>query len=145
MAEKIQFNPYAMANEYAEYLGLKKGEKESDDAFKSRVSGVLRERGSIIEAHEAFSGRRYYDPDQGPTGPMAGIFGAVAQAMQGRDYSPNDPERQVGDDIAAGVLAQRGEDPARSALAAIFGALGPEAGMGLIDALKGGDKPAPKK
>ena len=64
--------------------------------------------------------------------------------MQGREYSPNDPERQIGDDIAAGVLAQRGEDPAKSALAAIFGALGPAAGMDLIEGLRGGKQP-PKK
>ncbi len=74
---------------------------------------------------------------------MAGIFGAVAQAMQGREYSPTDPERQIGNDIAAGVLAQRGEDPTKSALAEIFGALGPSAGMDLLDALRGGDKPKP--
>ena len=71
---------------------------------------------------------------------MAGIFGAVAQAMQGRDYSPNDPERQIGDDIAVGVLVQRGEDPVKSALAGIFGALGPEAGMDFLDALESRDK-----
>lgn len=132
-----------MAHEYADYLGIKQGEGENEDAFKSRVAGVLRQKGSIIEAHEAFSGRRYDDEEQGSTGPMAGIFGAVAQAMQGREYSPNDPERQIGDDIAAGVLAQRGEDPAKSALAAIFGALGTGAGMDLIEGLRG--KQSPKK
>jgi len=144
MTEKAKFNPYAMAHKYADYLGIKQGEGENEDAFKSRVAGVLRKKGSIIEAHEAFSGRRYDDEEQGATGPMAGIFGAVAQAMQGREYSPSDPERQIGDDIAAGVLAQRGEDPAKSALAAIFGALGPSAGMDLIEGLRGG-KQSPKK
>jgi len=144
MTEKAKFNPYAMAHEYADYLGVKQGKDETEEAFKSRVAGVLRQKGSIIEAHEAFSGRRYDDPEQGPTGPMAGIFGAVAQAMQGREYSPNDPERQIGDDIAAGVLVQRGEDPTKSALATIFGALGPSAGMDLIEGLRGG-KPTPKK
>ena len=113
MTEKAKFNPYAIAHEYADYLGIKQSEGENEDAFKSRVAGVLKKKGSIIEAHEAFSGRRYDDEEQGATGPMAGIFGAVAQAMQGREYSPSDPERQIGDDIAAGVLAQRGEDPAK--------------------------------
>lgn len=83
------------------------------------------------------------DEEQGATGPMAGIFGAVAQAMQGREYSPTDPERQIGDDIVAGVLAERGEDPTKSALAAIFGALGTGAGMDFIEALRAGDKPKP--
>ena len=74
MAEKPKFNPYGLANEYAGHLGLSQKEGESDDAFKSRVAGELRSRGQIIEAHEAHSGRRYDDPEQGPTGPMAGIL-----------------------------------------------------------------------
>lgn len=143
MTEKAKFNPYAMAHEYASYYNIEQGKGESEDAFKSRVVGVLRAKGSIIEAHEAFSGKRYDDEEQGATGPMAGILGAVDQAMQGREYSPNDPERQIGDDIAAGVLAQRGEDPTKSALTAIFGTLGTGAGMDFIEALRGGDKPKP--
>ena len=148
MTEKSEFNPYALAHEYASYLKIKQGQGESEDAFKNRVAGVLRKEGSIIEAHEVFSGRRYDDPDQGPTGPMAGIFGAVAQAMQGREYSPTDPERQIGDDIAAGLLVQRREDSTESALTAIFGVLGPRTGMDFIEAMRGKDKykpPTPEK
>lgn len=136
-----QFDRNALAREYAGYYGVTQREGENDDAFRSRVSGELRRQGSIIEAHEAYSGKRWDAEDQGATGPMAGIFGAVAQAMQGRDYSPNDPERQIGDDIAAGVVARAGEDPTRAALRAIFDALGPGAGMDLIEGVRGGDKP----
>ncbi|KKQ77225.1 MAG: hypothetical protein UT00_C0017G0012 [Parcubacteria group bacterium GW2011_GWA1_38_7] len=135
MAEKPKFNPYALAHEYAGYYGIGMNEGETEDAFKSRVAGTLRERGSIIEAHEAFSGKRWDAEDQGATGPMSGILGAVAQTMQGREYSPRDPERQIGDDIAAGVYVKQGEDPVKSALAAIFDTLGAEAGMSLIDAM----------
>ena len=141
MAEKPKFNPYGLANEYAGYLGLTQNEGEGDDAFKSRVTGELRAQGQIIEAHEAYSGRRYDDPDQGPTGPMTGIFGAVAQAMQGREYSPHDPERQIGDDIAAGVVSRAGKDHTKRALGAIFDDLGPEAGMDFINATGGENKP----
>ena len=136
-----QFDRNALAREYAGYYGVTQHEGENDDAFRSRVAGELRKKGNIIEAHEAYSGRRYDDPEQGPTGPMAGIFGAVAQAMQGREYSPHDRERQIGDDIAAGVVAQAGEDPAKAALRAIFDALGPGAGMDLIEGMRGSDKP----
>ena len=61
--------------------------------------------------------------------------------MRGRDYSPHDPERQIGDDIAAGVVASAGEDPTKRALRSIFEALGPEAGMDFINDTRGGDKP----
>lgn len=74
---------------------------ETDEAFRTRVSGVLRGQGHIIEAHEAYQ-NALYDQDENA---MTGIFGAVAQALNGKDYSPDDPQRQVGDDIAAGVVA----------------------------------------
>lgn len=137
MTEEVKFNPYAMAHQYAEYLGVKIGENESQDSFKSRVAGILRQKGSIIEAHEVYSGRRFDDPDQGPTGPMTGILGAVAQALQDKNYSPNDPERQIGDDIASGVIVKAPEDPTKALLKSIFDLLGPEAGM---DLLTGGKK-----
>ncbi len=57
--------------------------------------------GKIIEAHEAYQDKRYEDSDS----VMTGITGAVAQAFQGVDYGSHG-ERQVGDDIAAGILAQ---------------------------------------
>src|SRR3989344_8505546 len=120
--------------ERADMVRLKINPNESVSDFRHRVAGALRGSGHIIEAHEALSGKLYDDPDQGPTGPMTGIFGAVFQTMQGKSYS-TDPEQKVGDDIAAGVLAQRGEDPTRSALASIFSLLGPEAGIDLINGM----------
>jgi len=76
---------------------------------------------------------------------MAGIIGAVAQAMQGRNYSPGDPERQIGDDLAVGVIVRAGEDPAKAAIRKIFGVLGPEAGMDFLDATQGNGKDNHKK
>lgn len=67
-------------------------------------------------------------------GPMAGIIGAVAQTMRGKDYS-NDPEQKVGDDLATGVLVQHGRDRGDDAIAAIFSLLGPEVGMDIIEGL----------
>ena len=80
-------------------------------------------------------------PNKVPQALWQVFLGAVAQAMRGRDYSPHDPERQIGDDIAAGVVASAGEDPTKRALRSIFEALGPEAGMDFINDTRGGDKP----
>jgi len=99
------------------------------------VAEELRRQGHIIEAHEAYSGRRYDDPTQGPTGLMVGIIGAVAQAMQGREYSPNDPERQIGDDIVAGVYVQNKDDGFTEVLRTIFDLLGPSAGMEFLNSM----------
>ena len=136
MAERPKFNPNALAEEYAGYCGIEKREGESDADFRSRVAGKLRSQGNFIEAHEAYFGRQYDDPDQGPTGPMAEIFGAVALAMQGRKYSPDDPERQ----IAAGVVAQAPEDPSKALLRNLFDALEPGTAMDLLDGFRGEDK-----
>lgn len=138
--EGATFDRNALAREYGSYYKIGQKEGEIDDAYRSRVAGELRRQGQLIEAHEAFSGRRYDDPAQGTTGPMAGIFGAVAQAMQGREYSPHDSERQIGDDIAAGVYVQNKNDSTERLLGAIFGVLGPSAGMDLIDSMHRKDK-----
>ena len=84
-------------------------EDESDYAFRNRVALVLRAGGHIIEAHEAFNDCLYDDPDGNA---MTGIIGAVAQAMDGRHYSGD----QIGNDIAAGVVAQKPPDTMRDAL-----------------------------
>lgn len=71
---------------------------EGDSAYRSRVATALREQGHIIEAHEAYNNALYNDsPDA-----MTDIMGAVAQAMNRRNYSGN----PIGNDIAAGVVAQ---------------------------------------
>ena len=129
-----EFDINARAREYGEYLNIQKDENESDDRFRERVAGVLRSKGQVIEAHEVYSGRRWDDPDQSPTGPLAGIIGATAQVMNGFEYSPNDPERQIGDDIASGIVATH-RDRSGEAIANLFDTVGPEAGMGIIDAL----------
>lgn len=133
---KIKFDINARAREYGEYLGIPQVEDESDDRFRERVAGVLRSKGQIIEAHEVYSGRRWDDPEQGAAGPMAGITGAMAQVLNGFEYSPHDPERQIGDDIAAGIVATH-RDRTGEMIANLFDTVGPEVGMDIIDGFFG--------
>lgn len=91
-------------NEYtdqrAEWFGVEKQrDGEPDGAYRSRVAGELRAKGHIIEAHEAQSNALYDDPNGGA---ITGIMGAVAQAMDGRNYSGD----KIGNDIAAGIVSQ---------------------------------------
>ena len=91
-----------LATEYASYYDIaSQGEGEADGTFRSRVAGKLRDMGKIIEAHEAQQDARYDDNED----VMTGIMGAMAQAMQGRDYGHRG-ESQVGDDIAAGTFVR---------------------------------------
>ena len=89
---------------------------ESDCAFGHRVALELRCAGHIIEAHEAESGHLYDDP-QGDA--MTGIMGAVAQTMQGRNYSGD----QIDNDHAAGAVASHPRDEAGDALMVAFAML----------------------
>jgi len=91
-----------LATQYAEYCGIEaQREGESDLAFRSRVSGALRDQGKLIEAHEAYQDKRW-DEDGGVS---LGIMGAMAQLMQGVDYHVSG-EQQIGADLAAGVVVQ---------------------------------------
>lgn len=83
------------------------GKQESDDGFRNRVAGRLRDMGHIIEAHEAQQNSLYDDPDGGA---MTGIIGAVAQALHGRNYGSTG-SRQIGDDIAVGTIVQHEMSP----------------------------------
>ncbi|MEK6927515.1 MAG: hypothetical protein AABX11_03720 [Nanoarchaeota archaeon] len=132
----INFDINALAIQRGEEFGIPRRENEYPDNYRLRAAGELRRRGNYLEAHEANSGRLYDDPEQGLAGPMAGIFGVVAQAMQGREYSPHDSERQIGDDIITGVVVRAGRDEGERALATIFGALGPKLGMDFIEATR---------
>ncbi len=136
MVNDTKFDRNALAIQYGKHYKIARIDSESDDDYRSRVSGVLRARNNLIEAHEAFSGRRYEDSAQGDMGPMTGIVGALAQALQEKDYSPNDPERQIGDDLAAGAITRFKRDNSDNALVAIFGMLGPSAGMDFIEATR---------
>lgn len=129
-----EFDQYAEARAYGRYHNIPQAEGEADEAYRNRVAGELRRQGKIIEAHEVASGRRWDDPEQGLGGPMTGIVGAMAQIMNGNEYSPHDPQRQIGDDIAAGIVATH-RDHSGEAIAALFDAVGPEIGMDVIDAL----------
>jgi hypothetical protein len=74
-------------------------EGENAKAFRARISGALREKGHMIEAHEAWTGKYF---DQGDT--SIGILGSVAMKMKGVDFGTDDGTL-VGDEIAAGHLA----------------------------------------
>jgi len=87
------------------------GENEPDVAFRERVSGILREQGHIIEAHEALRNCLYDDDPSG--GVMEGIMGAMAGALHEKQYS-RDGVGQVGDDIALGALASEPRKPEMS-------------------------------
>jgi hypothetical protein len=65
----------------------------------------------IIEAHEVAQDKRY-DEEGGDT-VMMGITGAVATALQGRNYGSKG-DRRVGDEIAAGVVATQPKRPSMS-------------------------------
>lgn len=86
---------------------------ESDSDFRARISGALRAKGYIIEAHEAHANTLYDDPDGDA---MTGIMGAMAQTLQRRHYGAKTGYDQVGDDIASGVVAQSPDDDAAGLL-----------------------------
>jgi len=132
MTSDEKFNINGLAIEYGKHYGIERLQEESDYDYRSRVAGELRGKKHLIEAHEAFSGRRYDDPDQGVNGPMTGLMGAIVKAQQGVEYSPNDPERQIGDDLAAGIIVRFKDDTAEN-LKAIFNMFGPEAGMDILE------------
>jgi hypothetical protein len=112
-----------LATEYAQYYGIPaQGEGETDLAFRTRVSGVLRAKGLIIEAHEAYQDSRYEEGYAGSADVMTGVMGAMALALSDRDYGV-DGARQVGDDIAAGIIARHPEakyDPLVALLASML-------------------------
>lgn len=91
------------ANLYVGTYGIEpQGKNESDSQFKSRVAGILRDNGLIVEAHEVTQDARWDDPDKGDS-VMDGILGAMAQSLQGVDYNVSG-DSQVGADIAAGIF-----------------------------------------
>ena len=95
-----------LSTEYAHQFGIApQRTDESDDSFKSRVAGELRDMGEIIYAHEAATDA-YYDQSADA---MTGILGAVAQAMQGKDYNVSG-SAQVNTDLVAGKVVQKPKD-----------------------------------
>src|SRR3989339_1529281 len=69
-------------------------EGESNADFRLRVSGELRGKRRIIEAHEAYQNALF---DSGNEMLEYGLLGAVSQLLGGEQYS-RDPVEQVGDD-----------------------------------------------
>jgi len=106
-----------LATEYAQWHGIAaQREGESDAAFMDRVSGELRNQGCIIEAHAVSANKRF---DEEGSDAMTGIFGAMAMALQGKDYGSKG-STLVGDEIAAGLIAKspkRNDDPLMALLA----------------------------
>ena len=110
-----------LATDYAKYYNIDaQKDGESDSLFMSRVSGVLRGAGHIIEAHEVAQNKRY-DADDGDN-VMAGIAGAMAMALRGKDYGRKG-YALIGDEIAAGTIAlspKKDTDPMMLLLAAML-------------------------
>lgn len=103
-----------ITNQRANEFGIElQKEGESNAAYRDRVANAIRAQGHIIEAHEAQTNALYDNPNSGA---MTGIMGAMAQALEGRSYGGN----QVGNDIAAGVIAQSGRDTRSTGLAALL-------------------------
>jgi hypothetical protein len=91
------------ASEYVGSFGIEpQNESETSQAFKERVAGTLRDNNRIIEAHEVIQGKRYDDPEGGDV--MSGIMGAMSMAFNNVDYGSSG-NSQIGDDIAAGIVA----------------------------------------
>jgi hypothetical protein len=94
------------ARDCAEYYQIPgQRENESESAFCARVAGRLREMGHIVEAHEIVTGKRFDEAGGGQV--MTGLTGALAMAFQDRQYS-HEGRRMLGDDFAAGTIAQDG-------------------------------------
>ena len=101
-----------IATSYAEWLNLPpQTDGEGDDAFKSRVAVALRADNRIVEAHEVLQDKRW--DEEGSDMVMAGIAGALAMALRGRNYGSTG-DRQLGDEIAAGVVATAPPKPRMS-------------------------------
>lgn len=93
-----------LATEYAKWYDIApQEENESDSAFRNRVSGILRNSGNIIEAHEVAQDARW-DSESGGDMVQKGLLGAMAMALQNKNYG-RDGSDLVGDEIAAGVIA----------------------------------------
>jgi hypothetical protein len=91
-----------LATDYAQRYGIPaQGPDEDDIEFKGRVSGVLRDAGNFIEAHEVHADQFFDQSDD----VMTGIMGAVAQVWSGKTYGKSG-YTQVGDDIAVGTIVQ---------------------------------------
>lgn len=129
-----KFDANALAIQYGEHYKIPRRDKESNENYRNRVAGELKRIGKPIEAHEAYSGRRYDDPEQGDMGPLTGIIGAVALARAGRNFSPNNPENQIGDDLAMGAITRFKRDD--RTLETLFATLGPSAGMDFLEATR---------
>lgn len=89
----------SITSQRAQEFGIPpQGKDENTHTFRNRVANAIRAQGHIIEAHEAQSNKLYDDPDGDA---MIGITGAVAQALQGKNYRGD----QVANDIATGAIA----------------------------------------
>lgn len=108
-------NPRNEGYEYTAELARRhelppKAKDETATAFRQRISGLLRDAGHIIEAHEAYQNDFYDSPASG--GAMNGILGSVAMAMQGVDYGSSGRAR-VEDERVAGLYTKtkKPDDP----------------------------------
>jgi hypothetical protein len=67
-----------LATDYAKELGIaRQYPSESDDAFRIRVSEVLRDHGHLVEAHEVYQDKLYNQDDN----ILIGLIGSMAQEL----------------------------------------------------------------
>ncbi len=87
------------------------GAEESDLSFRRRIAGELRDLGHIIEAHEAMQNERYDSDNARGADVMAGIAGAMVQALRKVDYHVTGAN-QADCDLVAGLYIKHKEpDP----------------------------------
>lgn len=86
---------------------------ESDSNFRHRIAGALRDKGCIVEAHEAQNNCRFDDPEGGAA-VTSGLRGAMAMAMANTTYGQHGPSL-VGCEMAAGIVVSAPKKPDVSA------------------------------
>lgn len=107
-----------LATEYAQYYNIDpQKEDESDNNFRSRVAGKLRDMGKLVEAHEVQQDAYYNDNEN----VITGIVGALAQAMSDVSYHSTGA-RQVNDDFTSGMVV-RYPQPVLDPIAALLAVL----------------------
>lgn len=126
----------------ASYYGLEpQAVNESDDVFADRVIARLHDKGvqgdasALIIAHELECGRRYDDPAvDNVSGPLAGVTGAIAQALGGQPHGYG--RSGVGTEVVLGAYINSGaseRDAERNdAMRTAFEMLGPDAALRMM-------------
>lgn len=79
-------------------------EEETASDFRRRISGILRDRGLLVEAHECLQNCRW-DAEDGAGAVLTGLIGAMAMALQGTTYGTHGATR-VETERMAGIVVE---------------------------------------